>query len=122
MKKNKIIDFLTLFTSASTLFCCALPALLVAIGAGSVMAGLVTNVPQLIWLSKNKIAVFVFAGFMLTISGILRLYSKNLACPIDEDLANTCVKTKGFSNVIYTFSIIIYFTGAFFAFIAPKIF
>jgi len=122
MKKNKIIDFLTLFTSASTLFCCALPALLVAIGAGSVMAGLVTNVPQLIWLSKNKIAVFVFAGFMLTISGILRLYSKNLGCPIDEDLANTCVKTKGFSNVIYTFSIIIYFTGAFFAFIAPKIF
>jgi len=57
MKKSRLVDFLTLFTSASTLICCALPALLVAIGAGSVMAGLVSNVPQLIWLSKHKVKI-----------------------------------------------------------------
>ena len=77
MKNNKVIDFLTLFTSASTLFCCALPALLVTIGAGSVMAGLVSNVPQLIWLSKHKTLVFVFAGSMLLLSALLRLLVKD---------------------------------------------
>lgn len=39
---------LSIATSSSTLICCALPALLVAIGAGATLAGLVTAVPQLI--------------------------------------------------------------------------
>ncbi len=121
MKKNRLVDLLTLFTSASTLVCCALPALLVAIGAGSVMAGLVSNVPQLIWLSKHKVVIFIFAGLMLLFSAALRLYSKNLSCPIDEDLTRACSKTKVASNAIYIFSIFIYLIGGFFAFLAPRI-
>ena len=39
--------FLSLFTSTGTLICCALPALLVSIGAGAVMAGLIEAVPQI---------------------------------------------------------------------------
>ena len=46
--------FLSLFTSTGTLICCALPALLVSIGAGAVMAGLIEAVPQITWLGKNK--------------------------------------------------------------------
>ena len=38
---------LSLFTSTGTLICCALPALLVSIGAGAVMAGLIEAVPQI---------------------------------------------------------------------------
>jgi len=46
--RNAIVQTLTLFGSLGTLLCCALPALLVSLGAGAVMASLVTNVPQLV--------------------------------------------------------------------------
>lgn len=63
---------LSIATSSSTLICCALPALLVAIGAGATLAGLVTAVPQLIWLSTHKALVFGSAGVMLAIAGGLQ--------------------------------------------------
>ena len=54
-KKDIIIPLISLFTSFGTLICCALPALLVTIGSGAVLAGLISNVPQLLILSKYKI-------------------------------------------------------------------
>ena len=86
------------------------------------MAGLVSNVPQLIWLSKHKTLVFVFAGSMLLLSALLRLLVKDTSCPIDPDLARACTKTKRFSNIVYIFSLCIYITGVFFAYVAPRIF
>ena len=122
MFQKKIIDILTLFTSASTLICCALPALLVTLGAGSVMAGLASSFPQLIWLSRHKVAIFVFSGFMLLAGAFIRFYSKNLACPADRNLAVTCGQSRKVNNILYGFSLVIYLIGFFFAFIAPKLF
>ena len=45
---------LSLFASTSTLLCCALPALLITLGAGAVMAGLTAAFPGIMWLSANK--------------------------------------------------------------------
>ena len=56
---------LSLFASTSTLLCCALPALLVTIGAGAVMAGLATNVPGYIWLTERKVPLFFCQVFCL---------------------------------------------------------
>lgn len=56
------VTWVTLATSASTLLCCALPALLVALGAGAVLASRVSVFPQLVWVSEHKIEVFVLAG------------------------------------------------------------
>jgi len=67
--RNNILHTLTIFSSVGTLVCCALPALLVSIGAGAVMASLVSAVPQLVWISEHKIPLFVFAGLMLCLSG-----------------------------------------------------
>lgn len=120
MKNNKFLDFLTLFTSTGTLICCALPALMVAIGAGSVFAGLVTNIPGLIWVSKNKIGVFIFAGLMLTLTAFLKLRAKNLACPIEPDIAEACTGARKFSNYIFAVSLFFYIVGAFFAFLATR--
>jgi hypothetical protein len=117
----KTLDTFTMLTSFSTLFCCALPALFVAIGAGATLAGLVSNVPQLIWLSEHKVGLFVFAGLMLTVSGIMRFASRNAPCPIDPNMASTCRKTRKVSLIIYCTSLAIYATGLFFAFIAPKL-
>ena len=45
----------SLFASSSTLICCALPALLVALGAGAALSSLVSAVPQLVVLSEHKL-------------------------------------------------------------------
>ncbi len=119
---KKVISFLTLFTSASTLICCALPALFVVLGFGAAFAGIIGHVPQLIWLSQHKIMVFSFGGIMLFAGGLLQWKAKQLSCPIDPKLGAACATTRDWSGVIYFASVGIYLTGAFFAFLAPIIF
>jgi len=115
------VHVLALFSSMSTLFCCALPALFVALGAGAALAGVVSNVPQLIWLSEHKLGLFIFATCMLSFSGILRYTSRNAPCPADPAKAKTCMKTRKVSGIVYMVSLTLYVVGAFFAFVAPRL-
>ena len=114
-------NILSLFTSGSTLICCALPATLVAIGSAATLASLVTNFPQLIWISEHKPLVFGLAGGMLAIAGYLQWQARNAPCPADAKLAAVCTKTRKNALRIYWLSVGIYAVGAFFAFIAPLI-
>lgn len=118
MHKNTLLSTVSLFTSFGTLICCALPALLVTLGAGAVLAGLVANVPQLIWLSEHKVGVFIIAGLMIIISGLVRYQTRNAPCPIDPEQARSCMKLRRYSGIVYYTSVAIYLTGFFFAFIA----
>ncbi len=113
-----ILPTLTLFGSFSTLICCALPALLVSLGAGAAVAGLVSAVPQLIWLSEHKVGLFAFAGVMLLISSFSCYVSRDASCPIDPEEAKACLKLRRISLGIFYFSLLIYAVGFFFAFIA----
>jgi len=61
--KKSILPTLSLFTSLSTLLCCALPALLVTIGAGAALASIVHVTPWLVYLSKYKIYTFFIFWF-----------------------------------------------------------
>lgn len=116
-----IVPTLALFSSMSTLLCCALPALLVSIGAGAVMIGLVSAVPQLVWLSEHKIPLFIFAGVMLTLSGILRYRNRNAPCPADPLKAKACARIRRISGIIFYISVLCYGVGFFFAFIASRL-
>ena len=113
---------LSLFTSFGTLICCALPALFVTLGAGAALAGLVSNVPGLIFLSEHKIEVFVISGVMILITGIIRFIYRNAPCPIDVEQAKACMRLRKVSMILFSFSVVIYIVGFFFAFIAVKIF
>jgi hypothetical protein len=117
-KLSSIAHTLALFGSFSTLFCCALPALFVTLGAGAVLAGIVSNVPQLIWLSEHKIGLFIFAGIMLFISGLSRYLTRNALCPIDPIKRASCTKLRKISFGIFVFSLTLYAIGFYFAFIA----
>lgn len=111
----------SIFTSTTTLLCCALPALLVAIGAGATLAGLVSAVPQLIWLSQHKLQVFGGAGLMLLISGVMQWRARSLPCPADPPLAAACARTRRMSHAIYLASLAIYVVGVLFAFGLPAL-
>ncbi len=110
-----------LFSSVSTLLCCALPALFVALGAGAAVAGLVTAVPQIVFLSEHKMAVFGVAGAMLAASAALRFINRNAPCPVDPASAASCARLRGIGGVALYGSIGIYLIGFFFAFIAVKL-
>src|ERR1700683_3915044 len=105
---NGILHTLTLFGSFSTLLCCALPALFVTLGAGAVLAGLVSAVPQLVWLSEHKVWLFYFAGFMLALSGVSRYMTRNTPCPVDPAKAKSCKRLRQISLVVFLFSLAMY--------------
>ena len=113
------LTWFSIFTSASTLLCCALPALLVALGAGAALATLVGAVPQIVWVSENKTLVFVGAGVMLAVAGYLQYRARFLPCPADPALAAACSRQRRVSNVIYFVSLAIYVIGVGFALLWP---
>ena len=118
-RSGRWLSFISLFTSTGTLICCALPALLVALGAGAVLSTLVTVMPGLVWISEYKEAVFVAAGAMLAISGWLQWRSRFAPCPLDPALRDACLRTRKTSARVYLASMLIYVVGGFFAFILP---
>lgn len=115
LKKNIWISFFGLFTSMSTLVCCALPALLVSVGLGATMVGLVSTFPSLIWLSENKLLVFSSSFIMLCISSYAQYRARFLPCPIDPDEARACTSARLWSMRITLFSIVVWVIGAVFA-------
>jgi len=119
--KGHLLPFLSLFTSAGTLICCALPALLVTVGAGAAVAGLVSTLPQLILLSTNKLQVFTVAGVLLLITGIIQWKMRNAPCPTDPDLAASCMRMSSINKWVFMLSLVIYIVGFFFAFLAAKV-
>lgn len=118
---QKIASTLALFTSFGTLLCCALPALLVTLGLGAALAGLVNEVPQLVWFSENKDYFFVFSALMLSISGFALWKTRNAPCPVDPDKAKACGRLRKVNIWVYSVSIAIYVIGFFFAYIAQHI-
>jgi hypothetical protein len=119
LKQVRSASMLSLFTSGSTLICCALPALLVALGAGATLSSLISFVPQLIWFSEHKVEVFGIAILMLLVSGIMQWRARSLPCPLDPVLAAACTRTRQLSLRTYLFSVGLYLIGGFFAFVAP---
>lgn len=119
--QSRVLPFLSLFASAGTLVCCALPALLVSIGAGAALAGLVSSVPQLIWLSTYKVQVFAVAGVLLLITGFIQWRMRNAPCPVDPDLAASCMRMRRINKWVFMLSVLIYAVGFFFAFMAVRV-
>lgn len=120
--KDKFVAWLSLFTSASTLVCCALPALLVTLGAGAALAGLVSSFPQLVWFTEQKSWVFSIAAVLLALGGWMQWQARNAPCPVDPAGAKACMRLRRNGRIIYITSLALYLTGFFFAFVAPRIF
>lgn len=120
--KHMFIPTLSLFTSISTLICCALPALFVALGAGAALAGLVSNAPWLVALSKYKAWTFGFSGVIILFAGFMRWKTSSYPCPIDSTQAKACMHLRKISAVIYWVAVTVWCIGFFFAFIAVHIF
>ncbi|MGQ2979602.1 MAG: hypothetical protein ACT6Q9_07890 [Polaromonas sp.] len=112
-------SWVALFASSGTLICCALPALLVALGAGAALSTLVSVLPGLVWLSEHKGLVFGLAGAMLALSGALQWRNRFAPCPTDPALRHACLRTRKTSARVYGLSVALYLVGGWFAFLQP---
>lgn len=119
LRRNLGVAFVTLLASSGTLVCCVLPAVMVALGAGAALAGLVSAVPQLIWLSEHKAGVFAVAFAMLAVSGALLWRARRLPCPADAALALTCARMRRASVSAWVLALLCTGLGAAFAFVLP---
>ncbi|MCI4566376.1 hypothetical protein [Lysobacter sp. CFH 32150] len=121
LRRNLGVAAVTLIASSGTLVCCVLPAVMVTLGAGAALAGLVTAVPQLIWLSEHKAGVFSVAFAMLALSGALLWRARALPCPADPDLARACNRLRRASGWLWSIALLCTAIGALFAFVLPRL-
>ena len=121
-RRTLIGPTLSLFASTSTLLCCALPALLITVGAGAVMAGLTATFPGIMWLSANKEPLFIASGLLLALSAFMQWQARNAPCPIDPEQAAACMRLRDLSRRLLRISVGVYATGVFFAYLWPLIY
>jgi hypothetical protein len=113
---------LSLLASSSTLICCALPALMVALGAGAVLAGMISAAPWLSILSTYKVTLFIGAGVLLGLAGVMQWRARLAPCPADPALARACGRLRRIGVWVWGVSAVLYATGFFFAFLAADLF
>jgi hypothetical protein len=111
--------WVALAASSGTLVCCALPALLVALGAGAALAGLVSVFPQIVWLSEHKAVVFTAALVAMAAAGWLQWRNRSAPCPTDPALRDACLRTRRLSARVFGVSLLLMALGAWFAFVQP---
>ena len=113
--KQRLVSFLSLFTSTGTLLCCALPAALAAVAGGAAVGTMLSVLPWLIPLSRHKGWLFVVAGVLIVFNGVLVLKPHGkLACSITG--GKGCEVAGGFSKAMLWISTGIYTIGVAFAY------
>ena len=113
-------NYFSLFASSSTLICCALPALFVAVGAGASFASLVGSFPFLIVLSQYKLHITLFALVMLMIAGYANYKTYYMPCPAEPELGRLCMQTRKKSRILYYYSAGIFLFASIFTYVVPN--
>jgi hypothetical protein len=119
--KENLPSLVALLASSSTLICCALPALLVLLGAGASLANFITIFPFFIVLSKNKILISIIATVTLSLAGYLNYKTYHMPCPADPTLSKQCMQTRKRSVYIYIISVFIFIFATIFTYVLPRI-
>jgi hypothetical protein len=120
-RQSLAASLVAVFTASGTLVCCALPAAMVALGAGAALAGLVTAVPQLVWLSEHKLAVNAVAAVMLVVAGLLLRRARRAPCPLDSRVGRACMRLRRVSAGLYAVAVGAFIVGVGFAWLAPLV-
>lgn len=121
LERNAWLALTALLASTGTLVCCVLPVVMVAVGAGAALAGLVSTVPQLIWMSGHKGLVFGLAGALLLLAGAALWRARGIPCPADPALAKACVWLRRLSAGLYMVALATFAVGSTFAFVLPRL-
>jgi mercuric ion transport protein len=123
-RRAALLNYFSLFSSFSTLICCALPSVLVLLGMGTTVASLLTAAPWLVSLSRHKIWIFTIAGTLISLSFIMTYFvaprlRQEEACNADDP--TTCGEVSKLSRILLWGSAIVWSGGFFVAYLLAPI-
>jgi mercuric ion transport protein len=123
-RRAALLNYFSLFSSFSTLICCALPSVLVLLGMGTAVASLLSAAPWLVSLSRHKVWTFSIAGTLIAASFIMTYLvaprlQRGVACAADDP--TTCGEVSKLSRVVLWGSALIWSGGFFVAYLLGPI-
>lgn len=123
-RRAALLNYFSLFSSFSTLICCALPSVLVLLGMGTAVASLLSAAPWLVSLSRHKTWTFSIAGTLIACSFVMtyviapRLRDGETC---DADDPTTCGEVSKLSRILLWGSALVYSGGFFVAYLLGPI-
>jgi mercuric ion transport protein len=120
--RSATLSYFSLFTSLSTLLCCALPSFLVLFGLGASVASMLSFFPWLVTLSRHKDLTFSVSGLLIAGSFVNTYYIvPRLRAECSPDNPNACADASRFSKILLWVSAVIYAVGFLVAFVLGPI-
>lgn len=119
--RSGMLSYFSLFTSLSTLLCCALPSLLVLAGLGATVASVLSQAPWLVTMSHHKNWVFLVAGLLISVNFVYfyavvpKLQARTGACDPADPAG--CQTAGRFSRIVLWCSAMVYIIGCFTAYL-----
>lgn len=122
-RRSSLLNYFSLFTSLSTLLCCALPSLLVLFGLGASVASALSFMPWLVTLSRHKQWTFSVSGVLIVLSFVNTYYLAPRLRPAEcsPDDPSACKDASAVSRAILWVSAGIYVVGVFVAYVLGPI-
>lgn len=123
-RRTALLNYFSLFSSFSTLICCALPSVLVLLGMGTTIASLLSAAPWLVSLSRHKIWTFSTAGTLIAASFVMTYIvaprlQRGDVCAADDP--TTCGEVSKLSRAVLWGSALIWSGGFFVAYLLGPI-
>jgi mercuric ion transport protein len=122
-KRSALLNYFSLFTSLSTLLCCALPSLLVLFGLGASVASMLSFMPWLVTLSRHKQWTFAVSGVLIALSFVNTYFfvPRIRAKQCSADNPSACEDASILSKALLWVSAGIYAVGIFVAYVLGPI-
>jgi mercuric ion transport protein len=118
VRRSAMLSYFSLFTSLSTLLCCALPSLLVLFGLGASVASTLSFLPWLVTLSRHKQWTFAISGGLIALSFLNTYYiaPRVRAQECSPDDPSACADASKVRRILLWVSAGIYLVGFFVAY------
>jgi mercuric ion transport protein len=122
-ERSALLSYFSLFTSLSSLLCCALPSLLVLFGLGASVASALSSMPWLVTLSRHKQWTFSVSGMLIAMSFVNTYYFAPRVRPAEcsPDDPSACQEASAVCKAILWVSAGIYVVGVFVAYVLGPI-
>ena len=75
---------------------------------GAALAGFISAVPWITAISAYKVPLFIVAGLLLAMAGVMQWRARHAPCPADPAQAKACMRLRMISWIIWAVAAFLY--------------